>query len=65
LVRVRAECDDLQTLTQQLARIVHVLEVENQQLKATNSALQQQLATRSGVTDLASRRVTRSGPRWV
>jgi hypothetical protein len=65
LVRVRAECDDLQTLTQQLARIVHVLEVENQQLKATNSALQQQLATRSGVTDLAGRRVTRSGPRWV
>lgn len=47
-----AERDDLRALTRQLARIVQVLVVENQQLKAANSALEQQLAARTGVPDL-------------
>ncbi|MBP5888823.1 hypothetical protein [Streptomyces scabiei] len=47
-------------LIQQLARIVHVLELENQQLKEANAALEQQIADRDGVTDLASRQVART-----
>lgn len=59
LARVRAERDDLRTLTQQLARIVQVLEVENHCLKATTSELKQQLAARNGVANLASHRSSR------
>ncbi|MFB7054822.1 hypothetical protein ACFCXT_17100 [Streptomyces vinaceus] len=38
LARVRAERDSLRSKTQQLARIVHVLEVENHQLRASAGA---------------------------
>ncbi|MEH0433825.1 hypothetical protein QBB34_47540 [Streptomyces stelliscabiei] len=60
LARVRAERSDLQTLAQQLARIVNVLEVENQQLKARNAALEQQVASHNNVTGLAIRRAART-----
>lgn len=56
LARVRAERDDLRTQTQLLARIVHVLEIENHQLKETTSDLERQLADRAGVPDLTRRR---------
>lgn len=59
LARVRAERDDLRKLTQQLARVVQVLEIENHQVKAANAALHEQLATRSGVVDLSRRRRNR------
>ncbi|MFD8565148.1 hypothetical protein ACFV1N_48460 [Streptosporangium canum] len=54
LTRVRAERDDLRTQTQLLARIVHVLEIENYRLKQANEALEKQLSARADVTDLAS-----------
>jgi hypothetical protein len=60
LARVRAERDDLRTLTQQLARVVQVLEVENYRMKAANVAFEEQLAARSGVPDLAHRRAPHS-----
>ncbi|MCC5036475.1 hypothetical protein DMH02_025645 [Streptomyces sp. WAC 00631] len=56
LARVRAERDDLRGQAQLLARIVHVLEIENHRLKVTNAALEEQLAVQSGVIDLTSRR---------
>ncbi|OLZ62770.1 hypothetical protein AV521_40780 [Streptomyces sp. IMTB 2501] len=56
LARVRAERDDLRSQAQLLARVVQVLEIENHRLKETNAALEQQLAAREGVPDLASRR---------
>lgn len=56
LARVRAERDDLRGQAQLLARIVHVLEVENSKLKETNEALKQQVATHTSVPDLAQRR---------
>jgi hypothetical protein len=56
LARVRAERDDLRGQTQLLARIVHVLEIENSKLKETNAALEQQVAAQSSVPDLARRR---------
>ncbi|WP_205523217.1 hypothetical protein [Streptomyces sp. RLB3-17] len=56
LVRVRAERNDLRSQAQLLARIVQVLEIENHRLKETNAALEQLLAARTGVPDLASRR---------
>jgi hypothetical protein len=49
----------LRKLTQQLARVVQVLEIENHQVKAANAALQEQLAARSGVADLCRRRRNR------
>ncbi|MFD5836193.1 hypothetical protein ACFWHV_21875 [Streptomyces collinus] len=57
LVRVRAERDDLRSQAQLLARIVQVLEIENHRLKEAHEALEQQLAARAGVPDLASRRL--------
>jgi len=59
LVRVRAERDDLRSQAQLLARIVQVLEIENHRLRETSAALEQQLAARTGVPDLASRRQLR------
>ncbi|MDL5198846.1 hypothetical protein [Streptomyces sp. ALI-76-A] len=56
LARVRAERDDLRGQAQLLARIVHVLEIENSKLKETNAALEQQVATHASVPDLTSRR---------
>ncbi|GAA2779458.1 hypothetical protein RMN57_05905 [Kitasatospora sp. CM 4170] len=56
LARVRAERDELRVLTQQLARVVHVLELEKHALEEANSALEQDLAARGGVTDLATHR---------
>lgn len=56
LARVRAERDDLRGQAQLLARIVHVLEIENSKLKETNAALEQQVATQSSVSDLTRRR---------
>ncbi|MFD8005634.1 hypothetical protein [Streptomyces mirabilis] len=56
LARIRAERDDLRSQAQLLARIVQVLELENHRLKETNAALEQQLADRAGVPNLASRR---------
>ncbi|MGW3728500.1 hypothetical protein [Streptomyces sp. F001] len=57
LARVCTERDDLRSQAQLLARIVHhVLEIENHRLKATNAALEEQLADRTGIPDLASRR---------
>ncbi|MGW0314072.1 hypothetical protein [Streptomyces flavidovirens] len=52
LARVRAERDDLRGQAQLLARIVHVLEIENSNLKETNAALEQQVAAQSAVPDL-------------
>ncbi|MEV6781947.1 hypothetical protein [Streptomyces sp. NPDC051098] len=57
LARVRAERDDLRSQAQLLARIVQVLEIENHRFKETNEDLEQQLAARVGVPDLASRRL--------
>ncbi|MFE5372771.1 hypothetical protein [Streptomyces mirabilis] len=59
LARVRAERDELRVLSQQLARVVHVLELEKHALKEANSALEQNLAARGGITDLAARRAGR------
>ncbi|MFF3342955.1 hypothetical protein [Streptomyces flavidovirens] len=56
LARVRAERDDLRGQAQLLARIVHVLEIENSNLKETNAALEQQVAAQSAVPDLTRRR---------
>jgi hypothetical protein len=42
------------------ARVVQVLEVENHQAKAANAVLEEQLAARTGVPDLARRRPPRS-----
>ncbi|MFJ4790729.1 hypothetical protein [Streptomyces sp. NPDC088794] len=56
MARVRAERDDLRKLTSQLARVVQVLEVENHRVKAANATLEEQLAARAGIPDLASRR---------
>ncbi|MFI1312449.1 hypothetical protein ACH4TS_20245 [Streptomyces albidoflavus] len=56
LARVRAERDDLRGQAQLLARIVHVLEVENSKLKETNAALEQQVAAHTAVPDLTRRR---------
>ncbi|MCX4760024.1 hypothetical protein OG562_03255 [Streptomyces sp. NBC_01275] len=56
LARVRAERDDLRGQAQLLARIVHVLEIENSKLKETNAALDQQVAAQSSVPDLTRRR---------
>jgi hypothetical protein len=41
---------------QLLARIVHVLEIENSKLKQTNAALEQQVAAQPSVPDLTRRR---------
>ncbi|WP_157495399.1 hypothetical protein [Kutzneria sp. 744] len=59
LARFRAERADKRELSQQLTRVVHVLEVENHRLKEANADLEQQLAARTGVPDLASRRPAR------
>ncbi|GGV52432.1 hypothetical protein GCM10010245_82570 [Streptomyces spectabilis] len=59
LARVRAERDDLRGQAQLLARIVQVLEIENHRLKETKTALEQQLAARAGVPNLANRRQPR------
>ncbi|MFB8776300.1 hypothetical protein [Streptomyces broussonetiae] len=59
LARIRTERDDLRSQAQLLARIVQVLEIENHRLKETNAALEQQLAARTSVPDLASRRQPR------
>ncbi|GGX46473.1 hypothetical protein [Streptomyces noursei] len=56
LARVRAERDDLRGQAQLLARIVHVLEIENSKLKDANAALEQQVAAHSSVPDLTRRR---------
>lgn len=56
LARVRAERDDLRTQTQLLARIVHILEIENHQLKDTNEQLKAQLADYTSIPDLTRRR---------
>ncbi|MFI2906720.1 hypothetical protein ACG2OD_00400 [Streptomyces sp. PDY-4] len=56
LARVRAERDDLRGQAQLLARIVHVLEIENSKLKETNEALEQRLAAQSAIPDLTRRR---------
>ncbi|MGW3473819.1 hypothetical protein ACWDMR_00075 [Streptomyces althioticus] len=56
LARVRNERDDLRTQTQILARIIHVLEVENHKLKETNEQLKVQLADHTSVPDLTRRR---------
>ncbi|MFJ8694219.1 hypothetical protein [Streptomyces roseolilacinus] len=58
-MRVRAERGELRSQAQLLARIVQVLEIENHRLKETNAALEQQLAARAGVPDLAGRRQPR------
>ncbi|MFB8290199.1 hypothetical protein [Kitasatospora purpeofusca] len=67
LTRVRSERDDLRALAQQLARVVHVLEVENRQLRTAAAAAAQHDPARTGITDLATRRRTaepgRSDPR--
>lgn len=60
LARVRAERDDLRSQAQFLARIVQVLELENQQLKNTNTALEQKVASLTNVTNLGSRRTSRA-----
>ncbi|MER6977969.1 hypothetical protein [Streptomyces carpinensis] len=52
LARVRAERDDLRGQAQLLARIVHVLEIENSKLKEINAALEQQVAAQASVPDL-------------
>jgi hypothetical protein len=54
LARVRSERDDLRRQTQLLARIVHVLEIENSRLRETNSALEQQAAAHASVPDFTS-----------
>ncbi|MEU6346219.1 hypothetical protein ABZ883_35310 [Streptomyces sp. NPDC046977] len=56
LARVRAERDDLRGQAQLLARIVHVLEIENSKLKETNAALEQQVVAHASVPDLTRRR---------
>ncbi|WNZ06192.1 hypothetical protein [Streptomyces sp. 11x1] len=56
LARVRAERDELRGQAQLLARIVHVLEIENSQLKETNAFLEQQVAAQASVPDLTRRR---------
>ncbi|MEU9101108.1 hypothetical protein [Streptomyces sp. NPDC048361] len=56
LARVRAERDDLRGQAQLLARILHVLEIENSKLKETITALEQQVAAQSAVPDLTRRR---------
>jgi hypothetical protein len=56
LARVRTERDDLRGQAQLLARIVHVLEIENSKLKETNAVLEQQVAAQSAVPDLTRRR---------
>jgi hypothetical protein len=56
LARVRAERDDLRGHAQLLARIVHVLEIENSKLKETNAALEHLVATQASVPDLTRRR---------
>ncbi|GGV58492.1 hypothetical protein GCM10010245_91600 [Streptomyces spectabilis] len=56
LARVRAERDDLRGQAQLLARIVHVLEIENNKLKETNAALEKHMAAQSSVPDLIRRR---------
>ncbi|MFF0066623.1 hypothetical protein ACFYRC_34920 [Streptomyces sp. NPDC005279] len=56
LARVRAERDDLRGQAQLLARIVHVLEIENQQLKRTNEQMKAQLAEYTSIPDLTRRR---------
>jgi hypothetical protein len=56
LARLRAERNDLRGQAQLLARIVHVLELENSKLKETNAALEQQVAAQSSVPDLTRRR---------
>ncbi|MGW1513116.1 hypothetical protein [Streptomyces sp. NPDC002394] len=56
MARVRAERDQLRVLTQQLARVVHVLELEKHALEEATGALEQDLAARGDVTDLATRR---------
>ncbi|MET7607361.1 hypothetical protein ABZS96_33830 [Streptomyces avermitilis] len=58
LARVRAERDDLRTQLQLMARIVHVLEIENHRLKASNRNLRDQLADHAAVPDLTRRRRT-------
>ncbi|MCX4791967.1 hypothetical protein OG369_39660 [Streptomyces sp. NBC_01221] len=58
LARVRAERDDLRTQLQLMARIVHVLEIENYRLNETNRILEGQLADRAAVPDLTRRRRT-------
>ncbi|MEU4986465.1 hypothetical protein [Streptomyces sp. NPDC021969] len=56
LAPVRAERDDLRAHAQLLARIVHVLEIENSKLKQTNAALEQQVAVQPSVPDPTRRR---------
>lgn len=56
LARIRAERDDLRGHAQLLARIVHVLEIENGKLKEANAALEQQVAAQASVPDLTRRR---------
>ncbi|MFI6858172.1 hypothetical protein [Streptomyces sp. NPDC050416] len=56
LARVRAERDDLRGQAQLLARIVHVLEIENSKLKEANAALEQQVVAHASVSDLTRRR---------
>ncbi|MFC9005641.1 hypothetical protein [Streptomyces microflavus] len=58
LTRVRAERDDLRAQLQLMARIVHVLEIENHRLKETNRNLEKQLADHAAVPDLTQRRRT-------
>jgi hypothetical protein len=58
LARVRAERDALRTQLQLMARIVQVLEIENQQLKETNRNLREQLADHTAVPGLIRRRLT-------
>ncbi|MFE8018249.1 hypothetical protein ACFU3O_36650 [Streptomyces antibioticus] len=58
LARVRAERDDLRGQAQLLARIVHVLENENRQLKEKTRTLEEQLADHSRVSNLTRRRRT-------
>ncbi|MFI1700417.1 hypothetical protein ACH419_31170 [Streptomyces bobili] len=57
LARVRAERNDLRGQAQLLARIVHVLEIENSKLKETYASLEQQVAAQSSVLDLTRRRL--------
>ncbi|MDO0929017.1 hypothetical protein QQY24_27755 [Streptomyces sp. TG1A-8] len=56
LARVRAERDDLRGQAQLLARIVHVLEIENSKLKEANAAMEQQVAAHASVPNLTRRR---------
>ncbi|MET7608146.1 hypothetical protein ABZS96_38140 [Streptomyces avermitilis] len=56
LARVRAERDDLRGQAQLLARIFHLLEIENSKLKETNAALEQQMAAHASAPDLTRRR---------